>query len=174
VADRRRLGRVDDADPFAVPGVRWTRLGPGLLRLRRLLLGATVVAVTVVAAVVAVAVSAARVEALLVAGVALAVLVPVWLGLARSHRAWGYAERDDDLIVTRGVLWRRIDLVPYGRLQMVDVTSGPLERLFGIATVRVHTASPSTRAHIPGLVPREASRLRDRLTRRGEVQAIGL
>jgi membrane protein YdbS with pleckstrin-like domain len=165
---------VDDTDPFAVPGVQWTRLGPGLLQLRRSLLGATVLAVTVVSAVVAVLAESARIEALLIAGVALVVLVPAWVGLARSHRAWGYAERDDDLVVTRGVLWRRIDLVPYGRLQMVDVTSGPLERLFGIATVRVHTASPSTRAHIPGLVPHEASRLRDRLTRRGEVQAIGL
>ena len=103
---------MDDTDPFAVPGVRWTRLGSGLLQLRRSLLGATVLAATMVATVVAVLVETARIEALLIAGVALAVLVPAWVGLARSNRAWGYAERDDDLVVTRGVLWRRIDLVP--------------------------------------------------------------
>jgi hypothetical protein len=56
----------------------------------------------------------------------------------------------------------------------VDVTAGPLDRYFGIATVRLHTATPRTDARIPGVVPAEAARLRDRLTALGGAQAAGL
>jgi membrane protein YdbS with pleckstrin-like domain len=59
-------------------------------------------------------------------------------------------------------------------MQFVDITAGPLEQLFGIASVRLHTASPRTNARIPGLPADEAARLRDRLTELGESQAAGL
>jgi membrane protein YdbS with pleckstrin-like domain len=97
----------------------------------------------------------------------------LWL-IDRNWRAWGYAEREDDLLVTRGVLFRELTVVPYGRMQFVDVKSGPLERRFGLATVQLHTASPSTDARIPGLPPGEAARLRDRLAALGEARAAGL
>jgi uncharacterized protein len=97
----------------------------------------------------------------------------LWL-IDRNWRAWGYAEREDDLLVTRGVLFRELTVVPYGRMQFVDVKSGPLERRFGLATVQLHTASPATDARIPGLPPDEAARLRDRLAALGEARAAGL
>jgi len=64
--------------------------------------------------------------------------------------------------------------VPYGRMQYVDVEAGPLDQLFKIANVHLHTASPGTSARIPGLPAGEAARLRDRLTSQGEAQAAGL
>lgn len=166
--------RMDSADPFVVPGAVWVRLGDGLTRARRAVAGgvaAVVIALLGVASYVWSEQTAwwGALVALVVAGFAVS-----WPLVDRSVRAWGYAERADDLVVTRGALWRRIELVPYGRLQMVDVSAGPLDRAFGLAIVRLYTASPSTRAHIPGLAPEEAARLRDRLTRRGEVQATGL
>jgi uncharacterized protein len=97
-----------------------------------------------------------------------------WWWSARNQRAWGYAERDDDLYIVHGIMWRRLVAVPYGRMQFVDVRSGPLERAFGIATVKLHTASPSTTAVIPGLERAEAIRLRDRLTALGQARAAGL
>lgn len=109
-------------------------------------------------------------------GLAISVVVLVW-GLwliPRNWRAWGYAERDDDLLVKHGVLFRKLSVVPYGRMQFVDVNSGPLERRVGIATVQLHTASPATDARIPGLPPDEAARLRDRLAALGEARAAGL
>jgi membrane protein YdbS with pleckstrin-like domain len=69
---------------------------------------------------------------------------------------------------------RRLSVVPYGRMQFVDVTAGPIERAFGLATVRLHTAAASTDARIPGLEQGEASRLRDQLARLGEADAAGL
>jgi len=94
--------------------------------------------------------------------------------IVRSVRSWGYAERAEDLLVTHGVLYRRLVVVPYGRMQLVDVTAGPIERKFGIATVRLHTASAGTDARIRGLPPDEAARLRDRLAALGEARSAGL
>ena len=92
----------------------------------------------------------------------------------RAVKAWGYAERDNDLLVRHGLLVRRLSIVPYARMQFVDVTAGPLERAFGLATVQLHTAAAASDAKIPGLPPDEASRLRDRLTALGEDRAEGL
>ena len=73
-----------------------------------------------------------------------------------------------------GVLFRRLVVVPYGRMQLVEVSAGPLHRWFDLATVQLHTAAASTDAHIPGLRPAEAARLRDRLAARGEARSAGL
>ncbi len=96
-----------------------------------------------------------------------------WFVRRRVH-AWGYAEREDDLLVRRGVMFSRLSVVPYGRMQFIDVTAGPFERSFGIATIRMHTAAAASDARIPGLERVEAARLRDRLAERGEAQAAGI
>jgi membrane protein YdbS with pleckstrin-like domain len=92
----------------------------------------------------------------------------------RNAHSWGYAERAEDIYVTSGIMFRRLAVVPYGRMQFVDVTAGPLARLFGVAEVHLHTANPDTNLRIPGLVRDEAVRLRDRLTALGESSAAGL
>ncbi|MGN6472599.1 MAG: PH domain-containing protein [Mycobacteriales bacterium] len=99
-----------------------------------------------------------------------------WVGwlLWRRFRAWGYAERSDDLLIRRGVLVRRFSVVPYGRMQFVDVTAGPVDRMFGLATVQLHTAAAATDARIPGLERADADRLRDHLAALGEAKATGL
>jgi uncharacterized protein len=94
--------------------------------------------------------------------------------VGRRYRSWGYAEREDDLLIRRGVMFARLSVVPYGRMQFIDVTAGPLERSFGLATVRLHTAAAATDARIPGLEREEAARLRDSLAELGEAQAAGL
>lgn len=94
--------------------------------------------------------------------------------LQRRVGAWGYLEREDDLLIRRGLLVRRLSVVPYGRMQFIDVIAGPVERLFGLATVRLHTAAAATDARIPGLTTGEAARLRDRLAELGEADAAGL
>ncbi|BCJ63159.1 PH domain-containing protein [Polymorphospora rubra] len=94
--------------------------------------------------------------------------------IVRAVRAWGYAERDHDLLVRHGLLVRRLSIVPYARMQFVDVSAGPLERAFDLANVQLHTAAAASDAKVPGLRPAEASRLRDRLTALGEDRAEGL
>ncbi|MFF0154949.1 PH domain-containing protein [Micromonospora sp. NPDC005203] len=108
--------------------------------------------------------------------VAVVVVLGVWRAIAigRAVRAWGYAERENDLLVRHGLLVRRLSIVPYSRMQFVDVSAGPLERAFDLATVQLHTAAAASDARVPGLRPAEASRLRDRLTALGEDRAEGL
>ncbi|TDC65283.1 hypothetical protein E1200_18800 [Actinomadura sp. GC306] len=101
-------------------------------------------------------------------------VVLTWLLAELDRRTYGYVERADDLIVTHGVLKRRLIVVPYGRMQFVDVTAGLLERWMGIATVRLHTAAAATDATIPGLPTAEAALLRDRLAQKGEERSMGL
>lgn len=111
-----------------------------------------------------------------VAGLVVVVALAVWRAAVtvRAVKAWGYAERDTDLLVRHGLLIRRLSIVPYARMQFVDVTAGPLERSFELATVQLHTAAATSDARIPGLKPEEAARLRDRLTALGEDRAEGL
>jgi hypothetical protein len=114
---------------------------------------------------------------LAVATTALAVLVAGAVAVAlmdRRSASWGYMERDEDLLVRRGVMFLRVSVVPYGRMQSIEVTAGPVERYFGLATVRLHTASAASDARIPGLAGADASVLRDRLASLGESSAEGL
>jgi membrane protein YdbS with pleckstrin-like domain len=92
----------------------------------------------------------------------------------RRVQAWAYCERGDDLLVRRGVLFSRLSVIPYGRMQFIDLTAGPIERSFDLATVRMHTAAAASDARIPGLSAEEAARLRDRLAELGEAKAAGL
>ena len=97
-----------------------------------------------------------------------------WFLLRGRYRAWGYFEREDELLVRRGLLVQQLSVVPYGRMQFVDVVAGPIDRLFGLATVQLHTAAAASGARIPGLLQADADLLRDRLTALGEARASGL
>lgn len=162
---------IDDA--FAPPGEAWHPVSPRLATARRLSLMAVMVPLLVV------------VLLLPLAGVAAGVVVALWLVwlvvtvwlfwlIGRRVRSFGYAERSDDLLVTSGIMFRRLVIVPYGRMQLVDISAGPLDRALGVATVQLHTASAATNATIPGLPPAEAAGLRDHLAALGEQRSAGL
>jgi membrane protein YdbS with pleckstrin-like domain len=159
---------------FAPPAYEWRRLSPkyrSLLRLTTLIVLPTI---STVAAIVVGILTGSWGVAFAIVAVGAALTALRCLLVDRNWRSWGYVEREDDLYITHGVLFKTLVAVPYGRMQLVEVQSGPLERAFGVATVRLHTASAGTDATIPGLPPEEATRLRDRLTELGESQASGL
>ena len=162
---------VDDA--FAPPGEAWRPVSPKLATARRITL-VLVMLFVLVAIVMLGLVPEARTVALVAMGVWLVALVWMWWLIGRRVRSFGYAEREDDLLVTSGIMFRRLVVVPYGRMQLVDITAGPLDRRLGVATVQLHTAAATTNATIPGLPPAEASGLRDRLAARGEQRSAGL
>src|ERR687888_89762 len=138
-------GTVRPTTPWA--DVEWRRPSPRLRTVRRLEVGAV---------------------ALLVSAV-----LGLFVGVDGGVRAWAYLERDEDLLVRRGVFVRRLSVIPYGRMQFIDVTAGPVERTFKLATLRMHTAAAASDARIPGLSRPVAERLRDRLAELGEAQASG-
>lgn len=105
------------------------------------------------------------------------VLLVTAFGLAitpRQARSFGYQLRRDDLVFRRGILWQRVVAVPYGRMQLVDITHGPLDRGFGIAQLKLVTAAASTGVTIPGLTQRAAEQLRDTLIEVAETRRTGL
>ena len=101
-------------------------------------------------------------------------LLAVWMPTLRFDR-WGYAMRDDDLLISRGVLFRSITAIPLSRIQHVDTQQGPLEQWLGLARVRIHTASGvGGDGMIPGLERDAADSLRDALVHRGGDSGGGL
>lgn len=159
------------ADPFAPEGVTFTPVSTGLITARLITVGLWLLLPLAAAAALG-----ALLGGTWWAVVAAPVLLGAWLAwlVPRQVRAIGYAEQGDDLLIRKGILFRSLVVVPYGRMQFVDVEAGPLARRCGVAEVQLHTASAETDASIPGLPPAEAARLRDRLTARGEARLAGL
>jgi len=164
--------RADAGEPFDPPDVQWWSPSPRLAAARRVTVCGPLVLLAVLAAVLATVLETGCLWA--VAGVLAAGAVWAWWLIGRQVRSWGYAEREDDLLVRHGVMWRVVVVVPYGRMQFVDVYAGVVDRMFGLAKVQLHTASARSDASIPGLGPQEAARLRDRLASRGEARLAGL
>ncbi|MBL3681347.1 PH domain-containing protein [Leucobacter aridicollis] len=116
--------------------------------------------------------------------------VPLWLTLGlwalvvfflvnslfafRRVKAIGYILREDDLLFRRGIMFERVVAVPYGRLQLVDITRGPLLRALGLSTLKFVTASAATGVQLPGLTTSDAEALRDRLVELAESRRSGL
>lgn len=156
--------------PFDIDGATWHPVSPKLISVRTLVtlitLGVPIVIGAVLAAVLTPWLWIVPGVFLLAAGWAL------WL-IRRQVPAIGYCELSDELAVRRGIMFKTLTLVPYGRMQYIEVDSGPIARKYGIATVTLHTAAV-TEAEIPGLPHEEATRLRDRLSKRSESMLAGL
>ncbi|GAA0477205.1 hypothetical protein GCM10009096_18850 [Parasphingorhabdus litoris] len=80
----------------------------------------------------------------------------------RIYRRWGYDMGDEQLRVLRGFLWRTDTIVPFNRIQHIDVAQGPLQRMFGLSTLIVHTAGThNSIVTLPGLSTPDAEAMRD-------------
>ena len=109
---------------------------------------------------------AVRAGLVMAAGAALALAV---CGPGLSYRGWSYRLGDEALELRHGVLTVRRSVVPYFRVQHVEVSQGPLERALGLARLRVHTASAGTDASLPGVELDRAEEVRRLVLDRAEV-----
>lgn len=76
-------------------------------------------------------------------------------------RSQGYQLRDKDVHYKHGIIWRAVTSLPYVRVQHVELESGPLERVFKLATLKFYTAGGgSSDMKIPGLPFATASKIR--------------
>ncbi len=128
--------------------------------------------------------------AVLLAFVVMALLVEPWMwvgvvvtGIFLAWQVWlipaqvrllGWQETEDELLITKGKLWHTFTVVPYGRIQFVDVTAGPVERALGMKTLKLHTASASSDSSVEGLPADTADALRDRLAVKARERMSGL
>lgn len=96
-----------------------------------------------------------------------------WL-IPAQVRLLGWRETGDELLITKGRLWHTFTVIPYGRIQYVDVTAGPIERSLGMKTLQLHTASATSDASVQGLPAETADALRDRLAVKARERMSGL
>lgn len=160
-------------DPFGAPAEGWRGVSQKLATVRRISVTAPVALISILGGVAAAVADLAWLAVMALAA-GLVVSSWIWWLIGRQVAAMGYALRNDDLVVVSGIMFRRLVVVPYGRMQLVDVTSGPLDRRFGLASVQLHTAAATTDASVPGLTQVDAADLRDRLAALGESRSAGL
>ena len=111
---------------------------------------------------------------LAIPAVVLVIAIIVVAFTPRRVRAIGYRLRDDDFVVRRGIMFQRFAAVPYGRMQLVDINRGPLDRALGLAELKLVTAAAASNVVVPGLPMADAEELRDRLVELAESRRAGL
>ena len=149
----------------------WRSVSPALVKVRLITLAVSLVVPLVATVVLAVLVTPWVWLGTLALMVAAAIIA--WV-IVRQVSAISWIELEEELVIRKGRLIRSLVSVPYGRLQFVDVQSGPLMRAYGLASIELHTASPSSGGALSGLPVEEAEGLRTRLAARGESQRAGL
>jgi membrane protein YdbS with pleckstrin-like domain len=155
-----------------VPGIDWRRVSPKYVYV-------DVVSTIVVAVILLVASSlpaffSAVVQWWILPAAIFVIMVLVIAFVPRRVRAIGFQLRDDDLLFRRGLLFQRFVSVPYGRMQLIDITRGPVSRIVGLSDLHFVTAAASSTVAIPGLPIADAEELRDQLVALAETRRAGL
>lgn len=165
-------------EPFAPPSEAWRRASPKLTTVKRISSSIWSFIVFVPAALILWFVVPPE-EPVRWAG-------PAWLALGVAWWVWrwfrakrlvasyGWARRDKDLCIVGGLWFRNLEVVPFGRMQVVKVSSGPLLRAYGLANVELVTAAAATNGIIPGLPADEAKALRDLIIELSDAEGSGL
>jgi membrane protein YdbS with pleckstrin-like domain len=82
----------------------------------------------------------------------------------RRYHARGFQMSADRLRVVRGLIFRSDTVVPFGRVQHIDVQQGPIERAYGLGTLVVHTAgNHNASVSLPGLGHADAMAMREEI-----------
>ena len=83
----------------------------------------------------------------------------------KQYNRAGYALREKDVIYKHGVWWHTVTTVPFNRMQHCEISQGPIQSAFGLATLRIFTAGgTSSDMAIDGLSHKEALRIKDFVT----------
>lgn len=157
---------------LVLQGGVWHQISPKYVTVQLISTGSFLV--LVVAATLVLALLMHQLWAWIPGGILTVILAWTLVILPRQARSIGYQLRDDDLVFRRGILWQRFVAVPYGRMQLIDITHGPLDRGFGIAQLKFVTAAAATGVVIPGLEQSTAETLRDHLVGVAESRRTGL
>jgi len=132
--------------------------------IKALRVATTIAALPVVVAALIVEAADILPPAVVVGPVALVALLAILRLPLRRHLARGYAMSMDRLRVVRGIWFRSDTIVPFGRVQHIDVNQGPIERFFGIATLTLHTAGThNASVNLPGLGHERAMEMREEI-----------
>jgi membrane protein YdbS with pleckstrin-like domain len=82
------------------------------------------------------------------------------------------ALRESDIAYRSGLFWRKTVIVAFNRIQHVEVSSGPLQRRFGLASIKLFTAGGSSvDLRIDGLTAERAEQMRTLIAEKIESSA---
>ena len=96
-----------------------------------------------------------------------------WLWPEAYYRRLRFGIDGSGIAIERGIFWRSRIAVPRARIQHTDVSQGPLQRRFGVGTLKLYTAgSRYTRIDLPGLAHAEAIALRDALLAKSDDSGV--
>ena len=88
-------------------------------------------------------------------------------------RSWSWAAWDDALELRHGILNHRTSVVPYHRIQQIDIHRDPVDRALGLSKLILRTAAATSDATLPGIAEAHADELRHSLLRRsGQDDAV--
>lgn len=159
------------SDPTRPENIQFTPVSPALIRVR--VLSLIISAVIELGIISLISYFTSPYMWIVVGIVMLLNLWLIWL-VSRQVRAIGYYEGDTEFLIRKGIMFKKLTVIPYGRIQFVDVNEGPIARHYGITSIELHTASVETAGTLDGLPAAEAARLRDMLASRGASEQAGL
>lgn len=158
-------------DPFTPPGVQFYHVSPKLALMRFLKLGITLLIFGLGTLIPAILVSP-----WIWLGFAAVLVGHVWAAvfITRQVRNTQYATGEREFFLKQGVMFKRLQVIPYGRIQYVDLNEGVLERIFGLSSLSINTAAESglSGVNLPGLTAVDATNLRAYLYQRGEAENV--
>lgn len=87
-----------------------------------------------------------------------------WFWPAAMYRHLRFGVDEDGIVIESGVFFRSHIALPRVRIQHTDVSQGPLQRRYGVGTLKFYTAgSAYSKIELPGLTHHDALELRDLL-----------
>lgn len=109
-------------------------------------------------------------------GLAATVALGAWAMrlVGRQVSAYGYAMTDREFLVCRGIMFRRVDIVPLGRIQSVNIDAGPLYAHYGLVKLSVDTAAMGDEGAVAGVKREDAERMREAILARGVAHMEGV
>ena len=145
----------EDAEPDAL-----TPLHPNYVKVVRL--GTVLFALPFVVVALILELNGALPRGVFLVPVLLLALYAIIRAPLRRYHARGYQMGADRLRVVRGLIFRSDTVVPFGRVQHIDVHQGPIERAYGLGTLVVHTAgNHNASVSLPGLGHADAMAMRE-------------
>lgn len=97
-----------------------------------------------------------------ISAILLLLLFSWYFGISgRVYHSRSYALRQMDILYKKGLLYKSTTVIPFNRIQHLEVVSGPIDRLFDLASLKIYTAGGvQSDLSIPGLLSIDASRLK--------------
>lgn len=158
--------QIDDSELPKIEELSYTKIKKGYLWMSLLIWVLYSIPVPIILAIIANNTDEFPREAQLYASLGWAALMLfILVETILSYLRKGYALRKHDISYRKGWFFRSLLSIPFNRVQHCEVKQGPIESLFGMASLKVFTAGGSgSDMKIPGLSPDKAKSLRSHIT----------